>query len=95
MFIDQAAVKAIVACRHWRMRGEHYFPRDARYGLVESDAFLLHAIPNRFQDRESTVAFVQVQNAGRDAHGFQGSETSHAQKKFLADTHASIAAVEA
>ena len=55
----------------------------------------LHAVANRFQHGKSAVAFVQVQNAGRDAHGPQGAETSDAQQQFLADADARIAAVQA
>ena len=50
---------------------------------------------NRFQNRESTVAFVQVQNAGRDAHGVESAEAADAQQQFLANADARISAIQA
>ena len=33
------------------------------HGIVEPQAFILHAIANGFEDRKSAVPFVQVKNA--------------------------------
>ena len=41
------------------------------------------------------MAFVEVENAGGDAHGAQGAEAADAEQQFLADAGAAIAAVEA
>ena len=48
---------------HRRVRGENHFARTRRHGLIEADAFVLHAAANRFQHRESAVAFVHVIDA--------------------------------
>ena len=62
--------------------------------MIEANALALHAVTNRFQHGKSAVAFVQMQNAGRDAHGPERAETSDAQQQFLADADARIAAIE-
>ena len=94
MLFDQTRVEAVMAGGHRRVRREDHFARNARHGLVEIQAFLLHAAANRFEHRKSAVPFVQVQHAGRDAHGLQRAEAADAQQQFLADSNAPIAAVE-
>ena len=94
VLFDEVRAEAIVARRHRRVRGEHHFARNAVHRFVETQAFILHAIANGFEDRKSAVAFVEVQNARRDAHGFQGAKTSHAEQQFLPDSDARISAIE-
>ncbi len=93
MLFDQPRVEAIVPGGNRRMRGEDHFAGDARNGLVEIQSFFLHASSNRFEHGKSAVPFVQVQHAGRDAHGFQRAESAHAEQQFLANSNAAIAAV--
>ena len=65
-----------------------------RYGLVEAQAFVVHAVANRFQHGKPAVAFVQVKNAGRDAHRFERAEAADAKQQFLADSDARVSAVQ-
>ena len=94
MLLDQTRVEAVMAGRNRRMRRKHNFAGDARNGAVEIQAFLFHAVSNRFEDGKPAVPFVQVQNAGRDAHRFQSAEAADAQQQFLANSKAAIASVE-
>ena len=94
MLLHQLGVKAVVAGGHGGMSGENRFAGNAADGMIEADALALHAVTDRFQHSEPAVAFVQVQNAGRDAHGPEGAEAADAQQQFLADADARIAAVE-
>ena len=55
---------------------------------VEAQAFILHAMANRFEHRKSAVSFVQVKNAGRDSHRFQCAEAADAEQQLLADAGA-------
>ena len=90
----RSGVEPVVARGHRRVGGEDDFARHARHGLVEAEPFLLHAAANRFEHGESAVPFVQVQHAGRDAHGLQRAEAADAQQQFLADADAPVAAVQ-
>ena len=95
MLFNQIRAEAVVAGGHRRVRGEDDFAGDAVDGVVEIQAFFLHAIANRFEHRESAMAFVEMQHARRDAHRFQRAEAADAEQQFLADADARIAAVEA
>ena len=55
----------------------------------------MHAVADGFEDGEAAVAFVEMQDAGGDAHGFQCAESAYAEKQFLANAGAAVAAVEA
>src|ERR1700680_1886383 len=94
MFFDQTCIEAVVTGRNWRMGREDNFAGDARNGTVEIQAFFFHPASNRFEDSKPAVAFVQVQNAWRNAHRLQGAEAAHAQQQFLADSKAVIASIE-
>jgi hypothetical protein len=48
-----------------------------------------------FQHGKSAVPFVQMKNARRDAHGFEGAEPSHAKQQFLPDASPRVSAIEA
>ena len=85
MLFDKIGAETVVTCGHRRVRGENHFARDSGTACMEADAFFLHAHANRLQHSESAVAFVQMQNAGRDAHGLQSAQAAHAQQQFLAD----------
>src|SRR5580704_18976687 len=95
MLFDEIHIKAIMTGRHRGMGGEDYFPRDAWCGGVESDAFFLHAHPDRFEHRKSAVPFIQVQNARHDAHGFKGAEASDAKHHLLPDSSSRVSAIKA
>ena len=94
MFLDELRAKAIVPRRHWRVRGKHHFPRNAVDCIVEPQAFILHSIANGFEDRKSAVPFVEVKNARRDAHRFQGTKTSHTEQQLLPDSDTRISTIE-
>ena len=79
MLFDQFGVKPVVAGGHRSVGGEDHFAGNPADGLVKANAFVLHAVANRFQHGESAVAFVQVQNAGGDSHGLESAETSDPQ----------------
>ena len=62
---------------------------------IEVQALFFHAVANGLEDREAAVALVQVQNAGRDAHGLERAKAADAEQQFLANAGAGVAAVEA
>ena len=93
MLLHQFGVKPVVAGGHRGVGGENRFAGNPADSMIEADALALHAVTNRFQNGESAVAFVQVQNTGRDAHGLEGAEASDAQQQFLADPDARISAI--
>ena len=88
MLFHQFGVKTVVARGHGSVSREHYFARDPRHGLIKAESLVLHAAADRFQNRKSAVAFVEVKNARSDAHCPQRAEASDAQQQFLADTNA-------
>src|ERR1019366_6862694 len=47
-----------------------------------------------FEDGKAAVPFVQVQDAGGDAHGAERAISANAEQRFLADADAAIAAVQ-
>ena len=95
MLFDQIRIEAIVTGRYGGMGGEDHFPRHAGHCALERDALFFHARPDRFQHCKSAVPFVQVKNARRDAHGFEGFETSDAKQHFLPDSSPRVSAIEA
>ena len=95
VLFDQIGAEAIMAGGHRRMRGEDDFARNLLRGSVEVQAFFFHAVADGLEDREAAVAFVQMQNAGRDAHGLERAKAADAEQQLLADAGARIAAVKA
>lgn len=69
-----------MARRNRRVRGKNHLPRNARRGLIKTQPFLLYTVTNRFQNGESTLTFVHMQNAWRDSHRLQGTETAAADE---------------
>src|ERR1700736_441354 len=49
---------------------------------------------NGFEHSEPAMSFVEVQNAGSNAQGAEGSEPANAEQQLLANANASIASVE-
>ena len=94
VLLDQVGAEAVVTRGHRRVRGKDHLARNLPRGRVEIQAFLFHASANRLEDREAAVAFVQVQNAGRNAHGLERAKTAHAQQQLLPDARARVAAVK-
>ncbi len=72
MFFHQFGVEAIMAGGHWSVSGKDHFAGNPGHGLIKADSLILHATANGLQHREAAVAFVQVQNARRDAHRLGG-----------------------
>ena len=95
MLLHQLGVKPVVAGGHGGVGGENRLAGNAADSMIKVDSLTLHAVANRFQHGEPAVAFIQVQNAGGDAHGFEGAETADAQQQFLANPDARVAAIEA
>jgi len=71
-----------------RMGGENHFAGNPRHGLIEADAFVIHALSNGFEDGKSAVSFVQVQNPRGDAKRSQCAQTADAEQQFLVHAHA-------
>ena len=94
MLLHQAGSKAVMAGGHRSVGGKTNFARHAGHRLVKAQALLLHTAADGFEHRKAAVPFVQMQDAGSDAHGFQGAKSSHAEQQFLADTDAAVAAVQ-
>ncbi len=94
MFLDQAAVEAIVPGRHGRVRGEDGMLGHVPQGFVEAEPVVLHPLANGFQRGEYTVPFVQMIHPRRDAQRRQRLHAADAQHQFLANTGAMVAAVQ-
>src|SRR5262249_13431251 len=94
MLFDQVRVESIMSSRHWRVRGKDEFSRYTRHSFVKGQSFLVHAVVNRFEHRESAVPFIQVQNTGGDPHCFECAEPSDAQQQFLSDSYPAVPSVE-
>ena len=95
MLFNQIRVKSIVAGRHRRMGCENHLSRNAAHRFVEADTFILHPVSDCFEHRKGAVPFIQMKHTGSDSHGSQGTETSDSEQEFLANSNASIAAIEA
>ena len=61
---------------------------------MDADALVVHPAADHLQHGKGAVPFVQVQHAGRDAHGLERANAADAEQQFLADAHAGVAAVE-
>src|SRR6185312_3332989 len=94
MFFHQAWMEAIMTSRYRSMSGKYNFARDARRGVVEVQAFIVHAAGNGFEERESAVTFIQVQNTGCDSHCAQRTESTYTKHKFLANSGTAITAIK-
>ena len=77
VLLDEVGIEPVVAGGHRRMRGKDYFAGNLAGGMVEVQALFFHAIANGLKDREAAVSLVQVENAGRDAHGLERAESTH------------------
>jgi hypothetical protein len=62
------------------MSREDDLPRNTGYRLIEAHTLILHTIPDCLDHRKSAVAFVHMNNAGRNSHRFQGAKTAHAKE---------------
>ena len=93
MLLHQLGVKPVVAGRNRGVSGENRFAGNAANSMIKNDSLALHPVANRFQDGKPAVALIQVQNAGRDAHGFESAEASDAEQQFLADANARVSSV--
>ena len=95
MLLDQIAVEPVMTGGHGRVGGEDHFARNLHGSGVEVQAFFLHAIADGFQHGEAAVALVEMEHAGRDAHGLEGTKAADAEQQLLTNAGASVAAVEA
>ncbi len=95
VFFDQVGIEAVVAGRDGRVGGEDDFAWNLAGSGVEVEPFFFHARADGLKDGEAAVAFVEMQDAGRDAHGLERAESANAEKQFLANAGAGVAAVEA
>ncbi len=95
VFFNQIGRKAVVAGGHRSVGGKDHFPGNLIGCGVEVQAFFLHAIAHRLQDRETAVPFVEVKDARRNAHGLQCAKAADAQEQLLPNTRARVSAVQA
>ena len=95
VLFDEVGAEAVVAGGDGRVGGEDDFAGNLAGGGVEVEAFFFHAGADGFEDGEAAVAFVEMENAGRDAHGLERAEAADAEQQLLADAGAGVAAVEA
>src|ERR1035438_7263795 len=79
---------------HGGMGGEDHLPWNLAGGGVEVDASFHHAVANGLEDGEAAVTLVEMENSGRDAHGFEGAEATNAEQQLLTDARARVAAIE-
>ena len=94
VLFDQVAIKAVVAGGHGRVRGEGGVLRHVAQGDVEAHAVVFHPRTDGFQRSETTMPFVEMIHAGRDAQRPQGADAAHAGHQFLADARAVVAAIQ-
>ena len=71
-----------------------HLARNLPRGRIKFQALLFHARADGLEDGEAAVAFIQMQHARRDAHGFKRAIAAHAQQQLLPDAGARIAAIE-
>ncbi len=95
VLLNQIGMEPVVTRRHRGVGGEDHFPGNLMGGGVEVQAFFLHAIANRLQHGEPAVAFVEVENAGRNAHGLEGAKTADPEQQLLTNAGASVTAIQA
>jgi hypothetical protein len=93
VLLHQVGVEPVVTGGHRSVRSENRLPRNPADRMIETDSLALHAVANGFQNSEPAVTFIQVQNTGRDAHGFEGAETSDAEQQFLANPDARVSSI--
>jgi len=89
MLLDKLGTKPVVARGHGSVGGEDHLPGS----LVKDQPLVLDSSANSFQHRETTVPLVHVKHPGSYPDRFEGAKTTYAKKHFLADSHASVAAV--
>src|ERR1035438_2069775 len=70
MLFHQIGIEAIMPSRHRSVSREHHFSRHPRHRLVEANAFIFHALPNRFEDNKSAMSLVEMQHSGSNAERF-------------------------
>src|SRR4051794_1405976 len=75
MLVYQFDTEPVMTRRHRCMRGENNAPTYPRRCLRESEALVLHAVTDCFEDCESTMALVQVQDSGSNAQRTQGTKS--------------------
>src|SRR5215472_2008452 len=95
MFFDELWIKTIMSRGNWGVRREDGLPGDPRRRLIERDAFIDHSTQNRLENAKSTVALVQVQNAGSNAHSPQSAIPPDAQQQLLTNSDATVASIQA
>src|SRR5579863_3982818 len=88
VFLDELRTEAVVAGGDGGVGGENDFARNVAGGGVKVEAFLFHAGTDGFKDGETAVTFVEVKDAGRNAHRLERAESSDAEEKFLANSGA-------
>ena len=76
MLLHQFGVEPVVAGGHRGVGGENGFAGNPAHGMIKTNPFGLQPVTNRLQNGKSAMALIQMQNAGGDAHGLEGSETS-------------------
>ena len=84
----RSGLEAIMAGGDGRVGGEDDFAGNLAGGGVEVEAFFVHARADGFKDGEAAVAFVEMQDAGRDAHGLERAEAADAEQQFLTNAGA-------
>ncbi len=94
IFLHHRARERVVACGHWRVRGENVRGGDELQRSVEVESLSAHAEPNAFQREEGRVAFVHVEDFGIDPERGERVHTADAEHDFLPHPHFQIAAVE-
>ena len=94
VLVDEGGGEAVVAGRHGRVGGEDDLRRDAAQGFPRVDAFDDHALADDLERGERAVAFVEMEDARRDAERRQGAHAADAEQQFLPDADAVVAAVE-
>src|ERR1035441_2153020 len=94
MLFDKGSVKAVVAGGHGGMGGENDLPRNATHGFVEAQPLVLHPVADGFEHYECAMAFIEVKNARRHAHGPEGPKTPNSKNQLLANSNVRVAAVE-
>ena len=95
MLFDQAPVKSVMARWHGGVSGKDRLPGYLANRLIERIAIPLHSAPYGLKGRKGRMAFVEMVDAGNDAHCPDRLHATNTKDHFLPDAGPAITAIEA
>ena len=95
VLLNEIGVETIVTGGNRSVGGEDHFAGNLSGSKLKTEALFLHAIANRLEDGETAVSLVEVENTGRNSHGFESAEAADTKQQLLTNAGATVATVEA